>query len=29
LRVGDNEVLVFDLHRIEGAAIRSAAALSG
>ncbi|MEY2170119.1 MULTISPECIES: beta-galactosidase [unclassified Rhodanobacter] len=29
LRAGDNEVLVFDLHRIEGAAIRSAAALSG
>ncbi len=29
LRAGDNEVLVFDLHRTEGAPIRSAAALSG
>ncbi|MBA2078845.1 beta-galactosidase [Rhodanobacter sp. PCA2] len=29
LRVGDNEVLVFDLHRTEAALIRSAGALSG
>lgn len=29
LRAGGNEVLVFDLHRTEGAAILSAAALSG
>ncbi|GGY17628.1 beta-galactosidase [Rhodanobacter panaciterrae] len=28
LHAGDNEVLVFDLHRTEGAAIRSAASLS-
>ncbi|MEW9623810.1 beta-galactosidase [Rhodanobacter geophilus] len=27
LKAGDNEVLVFDMHRTEGAAIRSAAAL--
>ncbi|MBD8899985.1 beta-galactosidase [Rhodanobacter sp. DHG33] len=29
LRAGDNEVLVFDMHRTEAAAIRSAASLSG